>query len=387
MSDEIDPYQGREHSKIKHLFLADYLQAASFKVLQGPAAAKCFTYVDGFAGPWSVADEEECSDSSFDYAIRVLRDTQAALEKAGRTPPKLRFLLCERDPEQFKKLSAYAARKTGIEIHVFRGAFEDNLQAIRARCEGFTFSFIDPKGWNLRSAEIAAFLASVRGDFVLNFMEHPISRHNSLELVQESFGRFLDDALWHEKISTLPGTPPRAMQILAMLKDRLKSKGAARFMPDFAILKPRADRVQMRLILGTHHAQGVEVFRTVQKKIETVQAETRRTLATGDDPQSSIFPSEALNTMDLDGRGVGGERSLTLARTACIEIMNKADRPVRFEVLAARVMEDAAVRMTNVKDLVVKLRALGLLSFDLDGGAKKPVDATPIRRALTGAAL
>lgn len=63
MCSETDPYEGREHSKIKHLFLQKYLQAASFKVLQGPGFREYFTYVDGFAGPWSVADASDYSDS------------------------------------------------------------------------------------------------------------------------------------------------------------------------------------------------------------------------------------------------------------------------------------------------------------------------------------
>ncbi len=112
MDQDTDPYLGREHSKIKHLFLADYLQKASFKVLQGSGAANTFTYVDGFAGPWSVADEAECSDSSFDYAVRVLKDTQEALRNSGRPAPKLKFLLCEKDADAFRKLRAYAAKQS-----------------------------------------------------------------------------------------------------------------------------------------------------------------------------------------------------------------------------------------------------------------------------------
>ena len=78
-----DPYKGREHSKIKHHFLARYLQEASFKVLQGPFAVSTFTYIDGFAGPWSVADQDDCSDSSFDYAVRILLGTREALLGSG----------------------------------------------------------------------------------------------------------------------------------------------------------------------------------------------------------------------------------------------------------------------------------------------------------------
>ena len=374
-----DLYEGREHSKIKHLFLADYLKIASFKVLQGPWAAGTFTYVDGFAGPWSVADEEKCYDSSFDYAVRVLKDTQEALRAAGRSAPRLKFLLCEKDPEALKRLRSYAAKQTGIEIKVFGGYFEDNLDEIRSQCDGFTFSFIDPKGWSLRSAEIAAFLSKLRGDFLINFMEHPISRHNSLPAVQQSFARFLDDPDWDNKIREGDDAPPREMQILGLLKDRLRLLGAAKYMPDFPIKKPTKERIQMRLILGTNHVQGVEVFRTVERTIESVQVQTRRDLANRDKLQQSIFDTDELNRMDLDGRGVGGERNLALAHDLCREIMATSRQEVRFDILAARVMERVAVRMTNMKDVVAKLRSEGLLAFDLQGRGKKPQDDTLIR--------
>lgn len=374
MTKEADLYEGREHSKIKHDFLARYLQAASFKVLQGSGGTNHFTYVDGFAGPWSVNDEAECSDSSFDYAVRVLIDTREALAAAGRGRPGLKFLLCEKDPKAFERLSDYARRKSGIEIKVFQGAFEDNLDLIRKECRGFTFTFVDPKGWNLRSAELASFLASVRGDFLLNFMEHPISRHNSYELVRKSFGLFLDDDDWHQKIDIGPDAPPREQQILQMLKKRLRAKGAAQFLPDFPILKPRAERIQMRLVLGTQHVEGVEVFRTVQAKAEGIQAETRRTISDDGVGQGSLFSTELLNAMDLDGTGVGGRRSLIRAKQRCIEILGAHGRELLFVDLASLVMEDVPVRRTHVKDVLAELRSAGIVSYDTAGTSRKPND-------------
>lgn len=383
MDEAADPYLGREHSKIKHLFLAEYLKSASFKVLQGIGAARTCTYVDGFAGPWSVADENECTDSSFDYAVRILLDTRTALEKAGRSAPKLRFLLCERDPDAFQKLKAYAAKKVGLEIgleiEVFAGDFEDNLDAIRARCEGFTFSFIDPKGWNLRSAEIASFLASVRGDFLLNFMEHPVSRHNSYEKVRASFARLLDDAEWHLKIDTAHNALPRETQILALLKKRLKAQAAAKYMPDFPILKPSVNRVQMRLVLGTHHFKGVEVFRTVEDKLQQVQLTLRRNVSEGG--AMLLLSDDQMNQVELGKAGVGSVANRAAASTMCRELMSSIDGEVTLENLAARVMEAIPLRLTHMKDVATGLRNDGFLTFQLQGTARKPSEETKIRRA------
>jgi three-Cys-motif partner protein len=379
---DVDPYEGREHSKIKHRFLADYLQQASFKVLQGAGAANTFTYVDGFAGPWSVADEEDFSDSSFDYAVRVLLDTQKALQRIGAKPPKLRFLLCEKDPEAFKRLSGYAKKKHGLEINIFEGNFEDNLDEIRRHCHGFVFSFIDPKGWNLRSAEIAKFLAKIKGDFLLNFMEHPISRHNSYEGVRDSFSRLLDDDQWEQKIEENENSLPRELQILAMLKQRLKDHQAATYMPDFAILKPRVNRVQMRLVLGTRHVAGVDVFRTVEKKLQAEQMRTRRDLLGSSEAELSLFPPEILHEHELSEIGVGGRQNRRAATEVCKEIIGNASGPLKFDSLAARIMERIAVRTTDIKDIVVTLRGEGFLTFELPPHAKKPNDTTLIRRVI-----
>lgn len=375
---EVDPYDGREHSKIKHLFLAEYLAAASFKVLQGNGATSCFTYVDGFAGPWSVADSQNYSDSSFDNAVRVLLRTKEALSKAGRRMPRLRFLLCEKEPTAFSRLRDYAEKAkqaSGIEIEVFEGCFEDNLNKIAPRCQGFTFSFIDPKGWNLRSDDIGTFLAKTRGDFLLNFMEHPISRHNSYAGVESSFARFLGDPDWSSKIATSPQAPPREVQILGLLKARIRSLRAAKFLPDFPILKPKANRVQMRLILGTHHIQGVEVFRTVQRHLEQTQNETRRRLQDNGNGKPSLFPEEMLTQMELDGRGVSGYRSWALAYDLARNLI-AGGKTFRFDELAVRVMEQVPVRITDMKDVVNKMKVDGLVDFNLPPRALKPNEQT-----------
>lgn len=373
-------YEGREHSWIKHQFLAEYLKTASFKVLQG--RSDTLTYVDGFAGPWAVSDESNFSDASFDHAVRVLQATRDYFSAAGRRPPVIRYLLCEKDPAAFERLSAYARKKDHLEIRVFKGLFEDNLSAIRAACAGFVITFIDPRGWNLRSAEIADFLASTKGDFLFNFMEHPIARHNAYEAVKESFGRFLGDPDWRGRIDSSPGAPPRELQILAMLKDCLKSRRAATYTPDFAIMKAKADRVQMRLLLGTHHPQGVEVFRTVQKSVQTLQNTTRRTLASGGSEPPSLFREDELADLELEGTGVGGHKSKRDAAICCEELLDGLSAPLRFEELAARVMERVPVRMTDLKGIVVSLRASGRLTFTLEGRAKKPSEATLIRTTL-----
>ncbi|QNP42878.1 hypothetical protein H9L15_12585 [Sphingomonas daechungensis] len=48
MAAQLEQYQGREQSFIKHEFLTQYLQTAAYKTLQGRSST--FNFVDAFAG-------------------------------------------------------------------------------------------------------------------------------------------------------------------------------------------------------------------------------------------------------------------------------------------------------------------------------------------------
>lgn len=88
-------YIGREQTYIKHTFLRRYLETLAVKVLYGGWDA--FNYVDGFAGPWEIRDEEGCSDASFGVAVDLLETVKEFVEMRRRGPRlKVRFYLCEK---------------------------------------------------------------------------------------------------------------------------------------------------------------------------------------------------------------------------------------------------------------------------------------------------
>lgn len=258
-------YENREHSWVKHQFLTEYLKAAAFKTLQGRSSV--FNYIDGFAGPWAVADEDNYSDSSFDQAIRTLLAVKETLEAHGKQRYVIRFCLCEKDPLRVQQLRRYAEAQASLNIHVFEGSFESHLDEIASICaRGFSFTFIDPTGFNLGSLEIAAFLARLRGEFLLNFMSEHINRYPTVESVQSTFGRLLADTDWRASFDALADHLPNEMRVLVLLKERLKQLRAGRYMPDFGILNARRKRRQMRLVLGTNSTAGVEFSGTFKRE-------------------------------------------------------------------------------------------------------------------------
>ena len=84
-------YKGREQSYIKHCFLTQYLELAAFKTFQG--SSPTFNFVDAFAGPWSVADDSDYSDASFDQALNTLEGVRVSLARKGLSRPQSAFLL------------------------------------------------------------------------------------------------------------------------------------------------------------------------------------------------------------------------------------------------------------------------------------------------------
>ena len=378
MPPEIERYQGREQSYIKHLFLNKYLEEAAFKLLQSRSTSPTFNFVDAFAGPWRVSDDDKFSDSSFSQAVNTLEGVRRALTKMGRSGLRVRYRFCERNPASADKLQRFADDRPEFDIRVFQGSFEDNIDEIRAACRrGFTFTFIDPTGWNVESERVFAFLRDLNGEFLFNFMAEEVNRHAGWEGVAPSFGRFLADPAWKEKFSSLPADWNNEERILFLLKARMKEVETATYLPDMAILRPREDRTKMRLLLGTHSVMGVEVFRTVQRKVEKEALSARHQIAIEESGQPFLFPSNQLAEFEAERDGVGCPAYLVRAADRLRSIA--VDRPgIEFGPLAGKVMEEVPVRTTDLNRIAMNFRRSGQLGFDLPPRKRTPTPTTPI---------
>ena len=363
MPKELDRYLGREQSYIKHLFLTQYLQAAAYKTLQGHSLT--FNFVDAFAGPWRVSDEENYSDASFDQSLRTLEAVRANLGRSGIAGLKIRFCFCERRAQAVAKLRSYAEQKGRFEFHVFHGSFEDHLDNIAAACrDGFTFTFIDPTGWNIRSEPVLEFLRDQKGEFLLNFMAEHVNRHAEYPRVAASFGRFLADPDWEADFNTLPSHWGNERRVMYLLKEKMKATGAATYLPDVPIKKPREDRVKMRLVLGTHSAKGLEVFRDVQEKVERAENRTRHQIRGSIGQQDSLFSDDEVAAMQQDVAGIGCPRFQREAETRVKEFL--ASRPfATFSAVATDVLEAIPIRLTQFKNLVNAMKKQGFIAFEL----------------------
>lgn len=375
MPPRIENYQGREQSFIKHLFLNKYLESAAYKLFQGRSPV--FNFVDAFAGPWRVSDTNKYSDASFSQAIETLDSVRRSLIDMGRPGLKVRFRFCERNPASVAKLQQFAAQKPDFDIQVFSGAFEDNLDGIRTSCrDGFTFTFIDPTGWNVESSKVFDFLRNLNGEFLFNFMAEEVNRHAGYDGVADSVGRFLADPAWKAAFEALPESSNET-KILQLLKAKMKEAQVATYLTDMAIRKPREDRIKMRLILGTHSGFGVEVFRTVQEKVEKEAVRTRHVIQTEESGQSQLFPEEQIIAFETDRDGVGCSAHVGSATELLLRTVSQ--RPgIAFGPLASEVMEQVPVRTTHLNKIAATNRKAGLLRFDLPNGKRTPSPETKL---------
>lgn len=358
----LENYSGREQSFIKHAFLTDYLKSAAFKILQ--AGYNSFVFVDAFAGPWSTSTENH-SDSSFNQALDTLHQVKCSLPSPRAENLNIRLCLCEKNPSRVEKLKAFAKTKSNFDIRVFQGNFEDNLESISRQCsDGFTFTFIDPTGWNINSSPVFDFLRETKGEFLINFMSEHINRHASYEKVSQSFGRFLADPDWSQEFAQLPNNLSNEEKVLYLLKKKIKSENLAKYMPDFPILKVGENRIKMRLLLGTQSAKGLEVFRNVQYKAERQQIETRYNIDQDRDLQVSLFSADQISSMVQGSTGVGSKSHLDQASVITINLI-KERGAVRFREIWPRVLEDIPIRLQQLKELVGTLNKTGILKYDL----------------------
>ncbi|MGX1791030.1 three-Cys-motif partner protein TcmP [Bosea sp. NPDC055332] len=372
MLPKIENYYLREQSYIKHLFLVKYLENAAYKLFLGRSPV--FNYVDAFSGPWRNSDVEAMSDTSFGLAIASLEKVRSILVNMGFSGLKVRFRFCEKNPEAFAKLQAFAAGKSDFDIKVFPGAFENNLDAIKASCvdvrESFTFTFVDPTGWDVDSGPIFSFLKDLRGEVLFNFMAEHVNRHAGWDGVAQSVGRFLADSNWRPAFEAIIGGSNEE-RILQLLKANMRRAGAATYLPDIVIKKPRENRIKMRLILGTHSGHGVDVFRKVQQDVESDALRTRNAIKTAESGQFPLFSDEQIVDFEAQRAGVGCPANLEAARQALLQAVST--RPgTAYGKLAFEIMEQVPVTRTHVNKIAMAERKSARLRFDLPPNKRTP---------------
>jgi len=374
-------YQGREQSRVKHYLLETYLTDLFFKVAQSrKGSMTAINFIDGFSGPWKTQDETNYVDTSFRLAIATFRKVRDNLLELNKERFIVRFIFCEKRKARHQELLKAVADDKDVEIHCIHGEFEDNLGEISGLCKNdFTFTFIDPTGFNIRTKEIASFLGARYGEFLLNYMADHVNRFVEREGLEDAYGSLLADPKWYGRINSPEMTGMKNEEkILVVLRERLKELGCADYVIDFPVLRPREDRIQFRLLLGTRNPSGVSVFRTAQKKAEQFQASVREKIKQDEKTGPDLFNPNEIAAHDLQSDGIDGTMAMQMAPARIDEFLKQRGGQVKYSELIAPILETERLTEAKLKKVLVNMRKMGVIEFELPPGKRVPQMATMI---------
>lgn len=274
MVTEPDPYEGREQSRVKHEILRQYL--GSFAHIIG-SKWQSITYIDGFSGPWN-AQTDDLSDTSFSIALNELRRARATHEKLGNSLG-IRCVFVEKNQIAYQRLKAFAETIKDAEILTIYGEFEHAIPEIirftRQVRDTFSFTLIDPTGSSGFGMKIIAPLLRVKpGEVLINFMLEFIRRYIEQQGLRKGLEELFGTSGFDENLANLSGID-RDDAITAKYCEGLCRFCDFQYVLRASILHPDKDRLNFQLIYGTRHPKGVKVFKTVEKKVMSVQEKSR----------------------------------------------------------------------------------------------------------------
>jgi three-Cys-motif partner protein len=365
---DIEDYQGREQSYVKHVFLERYLERLVHKTASGYDHV---VYVDGFAGPWQSANEQ-FQDTSFGIALTALRNAKATWKQAGRNVQMSAFLV-ERDAGAYKDLSGIPERYPEIDIKTYPGDFLKVLPKVLRDipAKAFAFFFIDPKGWRIPLHALSKMLERRNSEVIFNFMFDFINRAASIK--DPAVARGLDELIpygdWRAKLEEADRrgmTSEARKEILVdAFGQSLAKIGGYDFVAETTILRPLSDRPLYCLCYATRHPKGIEVFRDCQ--IQALQEQARARAATkvkhaeATTGQREIFQSlhdMAPNELETFLRAERAQAMHTLLSLAPI-----APDSITYDAAWPRVLTRHVVRRPEVNQLAAELRQSNQLAF------------------------
>ncbi|HLH57000.1 MAG TPA: three-Cys-motif partner protein TcmP [Verrucomicrobiae bacterium] len=369
---DLAAYTGREQAYIKHCLLENYLPDWGYKI---GSAWDDLVFIDGFAGPWRVADAD-LSDSSFSVAINALKKMQSGLEHARGRKIRVRSILVERRKSALHKLQSFAQRHTtpGFDVHAIGGCFTERLNEIthlisRSRGKTFRFVFLDPKGWkDIPMPVLARFLNARSCEVLINLM----ARH-AVRFLEQNDRKDSYDALFGrvEAMQVLRNTA-KHRKLSVMLQEyclSLKLLCGFKYVSAAAILEPNEEAIRYFLVFGTNHPRGIEVFKKAEQVATRIQNKVRFATIFGRKCQGEFDMSAA---PALKTKIVYELRNqyIAMAMERVIEDLLKGEKSlgVPYCDLFARAME---LPLVSPEDLIEGIKDLPSVKMVLQGERRR----------------
>jgi three-Cys-motif partner protein len=376
-----DLYFGREQTKAKHFILRRYLQALAFKVLR----FSDITYVDGFSGPWKTKTEDFV-DSSFMIAINVLQDAQQTIQTQTGRRPKIRCFFSESNRQAYAKLasaiSPFHHPEKGFEIKTYCGEFESAISEIQTFIgPSFPLIFIDPTGWTGYSlSKIGPLFNRSKCEVLINFMYDFVNRAASMgdPKTIASLDPILGGEGWEARLDQ---SLPRGRAVEKLFRTNLAIAGNFDFVVSTKIDRPTADRPHFFIVYGTKSREGLRAFRETEYEVLRLNArdradakERKRESLSG---SGDLFSGFEANIQETTIEEIVEEQK-ALATQDISKVLNEFG-PRSFSNMWEMLLQAYVLRVTNVKDICVKLAKDGTIENTWGGGNRKPRDQDIVR--------
>ena len=360
-------YLGREQTKAKHFILRTYLQALSFKVLNGPNGWPALSYVDGFSGPWKTRTKNH-ADSSFMIAIEVLKEAQNRIFELTGVRKTIRCFFSENNRTSYSELVAAVAAhndvKNRFHITTFEGEFEIALPQIDPIIDGsFALFFIDPTGWTGYSLEtLAPYLRGRGREVLINFMYDHINRFAASpdEKTIESMNPILGGAGWTDRLDP---DLPRGLAVEKLFRETLQEAGDFEHVLSTRIDKSTTDRPHFFLAYGTKALAGLKAFRDAEygalKENDKDRALAKRHKNNELEGTDELFGNEDLGQRTTIDDLIAERRALAAEWARNFISANGGE--ASFDDICAEVMRSFMLRETNVKDVCLDLCESGTI--------------------------
>lgn len=348
-----ESYRGREQTFVKHFVLENYLERLVFKVGGVKGWVRTINYTDGFAGPWE-SGTGTLADTSPHIALEKLRKVRRDLAAIGHAPPAMRCLFIEKDANAFRRLNDSIAGVSDVTAVALHGEFETLVTRVREFAhtgeKPFSFVFIDPTGWSGYGLNaIKSLLVQEPGEVMINFMTKFVVRFVD-DPKSDALATFVDlygtDA-YRSEWKGLQGLD-REDAIVSAYCERVKDECRFRYVVSAVVLDPLKSRTHYHLVYGTRHAEGLRVFRDVERRAMEAQEHVRAEAQQRDRAKSGqmeIFAAPVLARTyydELRTRYLGRSRGV-------VEAMLRIRKRVPFDQVKLTALEH---NMTWTSDVV-----------------------------------
>ncbi|HDH16456.1 MAG TPA: three-Cys-motif partner protein TcmP, partial [Gammaproteobacteria bacterium] len=219
-----------------------------------------------------------------------------------------RTIYVEAQRKRYKKLKSYLDEKCPayIEHHALHGDYAVLQDDILSRCgNGFTFFFIDPKGWtDVGMPKLSKLLRRPNSEFFITFMYDPLNRFLSKNKLREQVSQLLGD-IDEKWIANLQSMEPkkREEEVVRRYRDQLVSTigGTGANKPrsyHATVLNKDKNKTIYHMVYLTRHPKGILEFSRISEKVEIIQRRVRyerREKCTG---QMNLIPIEDSDLRD-----------------------------------------------------------------------------------------